>query len=331
MTSFFESILNGINNVIGNYGWSVVVFTLLVRLVLLPLDIKSKKSMRAMSKVQPKMQELQVKYAKDKDKLNQKMSELYKKEHVNPLMGCLPMLIQLPILFIMFAAMRNIGNQMTGNMLKDVMDKLANCASVDEVGGIGKVATEGWLWIKNIFQPDSFGQTILPSFEGAITALKTAKIDTAAYEGLAAFYNHYLALNYGSTLFHTERILFFSVSWPTTFEALRMFSNGLLILPVFAGLSQWLMTKITSGTQPQQPQQPQDPNNPNPMNSGMMKWFFPLFSVYICITSNAAFAVYWAAANVIAIVQQVIINWYFERKDKKEAALAAEQADNDEI
>ena len=97
MTSFFMNVLNWINSWVGNYGWSVVIFTLIVRLALLPLDIKSKKGMRAQQKIQPKLQALQKKYANDKEKLNQKTMELYKKEHVSMTAGCLPMLISLPI------------------------------------------------------------------------------------------------------------------------------------------------------------------------------------------------------------------------------------------
>ena len=51
------------------------------------------------------------------------------------------------------------------------------------------------------------------------------------------------------------------------------------------------------------------------LNSGFMKWFFPLFSVWICASSNAAFSIYWMAVNVISIIQTVILNKYFERKD----------------
>ena len=111
MTGYFVALLTWINNLVGNYGWSIVVFTLLIRLVLLPLDIKSKKSMRAMTAIQPKVQALQKKYANDKEKLNQKTMELYRKEHVSPTAGCLPMLISLPILWIMFSAMRTLGNE----------------------------------------------------------------------------------------------------------------------------------------------------------------------------------------------------------------------------
>ena len=64
------------------------------------------------------------------------------------------------------------------------------------------------------------------------------------------------------------------------------------------------------------------------MNSGFMKWFFPLFSLWICAQYNAAFAIYWMAANVIQIIQQVFVNMYFNHKDKKEAALEAGSENN---
>ena len=78
MNDFLVAILNGINSVIHNYGWSMVVFTLLIKLVLLPLDYKSRKSMRRMTKLQPQIAKLQKKYANDKEKLNQKTLELYR-------------------------------------------------------------------------------------------------------------------------------------------------------------------------------------------------------------------------------------------------------------
>ena len=105
INTFLVGILSGINTIVNNYGWSIVVFTILIKLVLFPLDLKSRKSMRRMSSLQPQIAKLQKKYANDKDKLNQKTAELYRKEHINPLSGCLPMLISLPVLFAMFAAM----------------------------------------------------------------------------------------------------------------------------------------------------------------------------------------------------------------------------------
>ena len=87
---------------IGNYGITIIVFTIIVKLCLYPLYIKQTKSMARMSDVQPKMAELQRKYAGDKETLNIKMAELYKEEKFNPMGGCLPMLIQMPVFMALF-------------------------------------------------------------------------------------------------------------------------------------------------------------------------------------------------------------------------------------
>ena len=336
MTSIFESVLNGIYSFVGNYGWSVVIFTLLVRLVLLPLDVKSRKSMRALSKVQPKAMELQKKYANDKDKLNRKISELYKKEHVNPLMGCLPMLLQLVVLFIMFGAMRNIATAKTGEMLFGLMNRLIE-AGPDGVKDVAPVATESFLWIRNIFQPDNFGSTILPSFTAAKTAVEAAGHTLVIPEGmdLAAMYTQYINLNYGANLFQTIRVLFINISYPTTWAAFTQYANGLFILPLFAALSQVFMTKVSSAQQTQM--QPGAANDAaaaaaaqqNPMNSAMIKWFFPLFSLYICAGYTSAFAVYWAVGNIFVIVQQLAMNMIFARQDRLAAQNASADEDDD--
>ena len=326
MTGIFESILNFIYNIIGNYGASVIIFTLLVRLLLLPLDFKSRKSMRAMTRVQPKVQALQKKYANDKEKLNQKTMELYKKEKVSPMAGCLPMILQLVVLFIMFGAMRNIAEFKTGEMLAGLMGRLADAGTYE---GIGPVTTEGFLWIKNIFQPDSFGAAMLPeTFAEAKAAIETAGFSMPAVaEGmdLEGLYNSYVATQYGWNLanFNFIKIWFIKLYLPTSFSVMFQYSNGLFILPLFAALSQVIMTKVTAAQQKGMAE-----GQPNAMNSGLMKWFFPLFSLYICAGYNSAFAVYWAAANIIAIVQQFVLNIYFDRKDKQAAAEAEALTDD---
>ena len=133
ISAFLKDVLDMINGVVGSYGWSVILFTLLIRLVLMPLDIKSRRSMMRMNQVQPQMAALQKKYANDKEKLNLKMSELYKKEKINPLSGCLPMMIQLPVLFMMFTAMRVVANEHTVRMIQDMMTSLAKAGSSPDV------------------------------------------------------------------------------------------------------------------------------------------------------------------------------------------------------
>ncbi|NLI92878.1 MAG: YidC/Oxa1 family membrane protein insertase [Peptococcaceae bacterium] len=84
------------------YGVAIILFTVIIKILLYPLTWKQMSSMRKMTELQPKMKELQKKYANDKQKLNQKIMELYSKEQVNPYAGCLPLVIQLPILWAFY-------------------------------------------------------------------------------------------------------------------------------------------------------------------------------------------------------------------------------------
>ena len=94
------------DNVVANYGIVIILLTIIVRLVLTPLTISQTKSMAKMQKIQPALQELQKKYKDDRQKLQQETMEFYKQHNVNPLAGCLPLLLQLPVFFALFQALR---------------------------------------------------------------------------------------------------------------------------------------------------------------------------------------------------------------------------------
>jgi len=100
-------LLSYIHNFLGNWGWSIVVLTLLVRLVLFPLTYKGMVSMNKMKALSPKMKELQAKYKGDKQKLNAHMMELYKKHGANPMGGCLPMILQIPVFYGVYRVLQN--------------------------------------------------------------------------------------------------------------------------------------------------------------------------------------------------------------------------------
>ena len=101
-------VLDWINGFVGNWGLSIVVFTLLLKLLLFPVTAKGFVAMGNMRKVMPKMKELQDRYANDRQKLSQEMMVLYKKEGANPLGGCLPMLAQMPFFIGFFFALREM-------------------------------------------------------------------------------------------------------------------------------------------------------------------------------------------------------------------------------
>jgi YidC/Oxa1 family membrane protein insertase len=114
----------------GNYGIAIIVFGILVKMVTLPLTIQQLKSSRAMQKIQPLMKDLQEKYKDDREALAQKQMELYREHGVNPLGGCLPLIIQLPVLWGLYRAIYNLANQ---GALK-----------------------EGFLWIDSLARPEGF-------------------------------------------------------------------------------------------------------------------------------------------------------------------------------
>ncbi len=105
-------------NVIANYGIVIILLTIIVRMVLTPLTISQTKSMAKMQKMQPQIKELQKKHKDDKQKLQQETMEFYKKNNVNPLAGCLPLILQMPVFFALFQTLRNPTERVT-DVVKD--------------------------------------------------------------------------------------------------------------------------------------------------------------------------------------------------------------------
>ena len=128
-------LLTFIYKLVGNYGISLIILTVLVKLILYPLYFKQIKSTASMSSLQPKMKAIQEKYKNDKEKMNEEMAKLSKNENFNPMGGCLPTLIQLPILWGLFTLLRNpIRYIADENMIFAVH--------------------QSFLWIKDLGQPD---------------------------------------------------------------------------------------------------------------------------------------------------------------------------------
>jgi len=106
LTLFFELALDWLYEFIPNYGWCIIVLTILVRLVTAPLMVRQMRSAERMREVQPKIKALQERYADDRQKQSEEMMKLYREEQINPLGGCLPLLLQMPVLIGLFYALR---------------------------------------------------------------------------------------------------------------------------------------------------------------------------------------------------------------------------------
>ena len=326
MNELLKSILDGIYGIVNNYGLAIIFFTLLIKLCLLPLDYKSRKGMRKMSALAPKQAELQKKYGHDQEKLNRKLQELYKKEGASPMAGCWPLLLSMPILFAMYGAMRYMANE---QLVQQTFDLILT----------GNATFEPFLWVKNLWMPDSPFAGVWPNLQSLqmveekqwlaifntlnadqISAL-AAKLNVA--ELTAASFHKGEALT--STINAIVPLL--PVAQESAYLRLNLLVtelvvvdnfNGLFILPILSAVSQFVMSKLTEQKNPQPAPAANGQQQPN--SGAFMKWFFPLFSLWICASSNAAFALYWVVTNIFSLVTNLVINWKLDREE----ALAAE-------
>ena len=149
LASPMSYLLTWIYDFIGNYGLSLIIFTIIVKVVMYPLYAKQIKTTMNMSKMQPKIKEIQQKYAKDKVMMNEKMAELYKEEGGSMYGGCLPMLIQMIVIMGLFSLLRNPMNYISSDKMLFAIH-------------------ESFFWIPDLAQPDKW---ILPIIAGIATFL----------------------------------------------------------------------------------------------------------------------------------------------------------------
>lgn len=131
-----------------HWGFAIILFTLIIRIVLFPLTLSQIKGMQAQKEIQPKIQELQKKYGKDRERITQEQMKLYQEAGVNPLSGCLPLVIQMPILFGLYAALVAIGPSLDN----------ANFFWIPDLGF--PKYTQGMGWVSDLFQQGDYLQLI---------------------------------------------------------------------------------------------------------------------------------------------------------------------------
>jgi YidC/Oxa1 family membrane protein insertase len=299
ISDFFVLVLKWVFDLVQNYSVAIIIVTILVRLLILPLDLRQKKSARKMAQIQPQIESMKKRYANNPQQLQKKQQELFHKEGVKPLAGCLPMLITMPIFFAFFGAMRVLAAEQTVALLLNAQH-------------LGQAAYDlpSWLWVHNFWQPDSVLEPIMPTAANFVTFVQTnasyitpQSLHMLSHANLLDF-NVTAGLQGGSAYQAlTGNILQYNGLADASGKAL--YTNGWLILPILAGATLFLQQKLTMGDTPQAG------------NSKFMLWFFPLFSIYICATANTAFSIYWLFANIYALGQSLIVNWYYKKRDQK--------------
>lgn len=290
-------------NLTNSYGVALILFTLVIKLIMLPFQMKSKKSMMRMSRVSGQMQELQKRYAKNQAKLQEEMQKLYEEEGVNPMSGCLWSLIPFPILIALYSIIRQ---PITHFMMlsKDVLQTVVQSAADAGVNLTNIVmmdkATGAPALKDGLYQMAAYGQINL------VKAVQEMGLSTP--EGWFDMNYNFLGLDLTATPW--EYVKSFTFTWAVI---------GVILIPILAGLSQFVFSKLTMKTQPQA----------DAAGGASMMYMMPLMSVYIAFIMPAALGVYWIAQSVFSLIQEAILNKTFSAKlsEEEEARFQARQAD----
>ena len=289
-----------------SYGVALILFTLVIKLIMLPFQMKSKKSMMRMSRVSGQMQELQKRYAKNQAKLQEEMQKLYEEEGVNPMSGCLWSFLPLPILMALYSIIRQPITHfmmLSKDVLQTVVQSVAD-AGVDLTNIVMMDKATGTPVLKDgLYQLASYGQINL------VKAVQEMGLSTP--EGWFDMNYNFLGLDLTATPW--EYVKNFTFTWAVI---------GVILIPILAGLSQFVFSKLTMKTQPQA-----DAAGGASMKS--MMYMMPLMSVYIAFIMPAALGVYWIAQSVFSLIQEAILNKTFSAKlsEEEEARFQARQAD----
>ena len=293
-------------NLTNSYGVALILFTLVIKLIMLPFQMKSKKSMMRMSRVSGQMQELQKRYAKNQAKLQEEMQKLYEEEGVNPMSGCLWSLIPFPILIALYSIIRQpithfmmLSKDVLQTVVQSAADagvNLTNIVMMDKATGT-PVLKDG------LYQLASYGQINL------VKAVQEMGLSTP--EGWFDMNYNFLGLDLTATPW--EYVKNFTFTWAVI---------GVILIPILAGLSQFVFSKLTMKTQPQAVAA-------GGASMKSMMYMMPLMSVYIAFIMPAALGVYWIAQSVFSLIQEAILNKTFSAKlsEEEEARFQARQAD----
>lgn len=284
----FGLLLLWLYNLVGNYGIAIFLFALIVKIIMLPFQMKTKKSMMRMAALNPQIQELQKRHEGNPKKLQEESAKLYKEEKVNPMSGCLWSLIPYPILLALYRAIRFPLTTMMG-VSKDLLaEGGAILNKLTELGFVASGKSTAYLQLEQ----SEFISNHFADFAGLSD--KLVNIDYS-----------FLGLNMGST----PKVFFWK-------DGLTWLSIGLFLIPIVSALLSWLQMKLSQKTNPA----PATQNAQQATSMKTMNLMMPLISLWIGFSMPAALGMYWIFTSALAIVQELVLNKYYGKLIAAEAA-----------
>ena len=287
-----------------NVGLCIILFTIVMKTLMIPLTIKQQKTTKLLSVMNPEIQAIQKKYKGKSDqesmqRQNVEIQAVYEKYGTSMTGGCLPLLIQMPILLALYRVIYNIPAYVPSvrvyfdNVVTPLMGQADYAQKLQEITNIATAC--GGKLDKFDFTNANRLVDMLYKFStaqwGELQSLFPAISDVIGQNAaVVERMNTFLGLNMAE-----------APGWVPSFA---------WIIPVLAAVSQWFSTKLMSGNQPSTSA---DAENPMAQSMKTMTTTMPLFSAFICITMPAGLGIYWIATSVVTIIQQLIVNAYMDK------------------
>lgn len=273
-----------IYTLVKNYGVSIIIFTLIVRLILFPFSIKQQKSTAALQSLTPKLERLKKQYGNNQEKLNEETMKLYAEENINPMSSCSTALIQFPFLFgIIDVVYRPITHILRVN--KDVLARATEIAKEYFVSEGNNFTSRPELFIIKLFQTDPDKLAELPELT----------------EKLATFNNTFLGLDLG---------LIPKYAFDAEQKALMGITPGqtvaLALIPILSGLFQLIITIYSQVRMKKQ--NPDSASNPSMNSMNIMLYTMPLISVFFAYSLPAGIGFYWIISSIVSLIQTIVLN-----------------------
>lgn len=301
MLSFFANIfgyvLRLLYNIVGNYGWAIILFSILVKIVMIPLSIKQQKTMKKNEKIQGELKQIQFKYKNEPEKLNQEMMDLYKREGMSPFSGCLSSIIQIILLFSVFLLVR----QPLTYMVK--MDQEA-------ISKMEQVVTEKDSNAKTAYQEIAVIQYARNIQSGSSVEENQ---DIKDYIGQASLNMDFLGIDL--TQVPTKNPKDIKVLIIPILYVISSFVSIRLSMATTNKKKKDEKKLLTDGTDEQE-----EKYNPSEDVNKTMGWMMPIMSITIAIIAPLGLALYWLMNNILMIVERLVINKFLSKEEAKENA-----------
>lgn len=282
LAKIFGYLLHAIYILVNNYGLAVIIFSVILKLILLPLSIKQQKTMKKSTKIQGKLQEIQFKYKNDPEKLNQETLKLYKEENMSPFSGCLSSIVQILILFAVFYLVRSPLTYMQ-KVDPNLIEQYTNEIRQEE-----RVNNSAYPEIDIIQLKGQEDERVNINMD--FLGIDLSKVPTASLNDWRVYI---IPVLYVLTSFISIRL---------TTNMQKSKSDKLL---------------VTDGQTDEETDDDSD-NEVDAMAQAnkTMSWFMPIMSISIAIIAPLGLALYWLVSNVLMIIEKLLLDKYIISKEE---------------